>query len=109
MADKETALSISIRTVDRATAGIRAINKHLDELTRPRRELGKALSDLADKSGFNKVRDGFSGVGSAVGDLLGKVAMVGGAAVAAAYGLKALVGEYAMLGRPAQRAGAQGA
>ena len=66
MADgKQVPLSIIIRTVDKATAGIEAINKKLDELTRPTREFGKALKELGEKSGFNKVSEAFHEVGKA--------------------------------------------
>lgn len=65
MADKQVPLSIIIRTVDKATAGIEAINKKLDELTRPTREFGKALKELGEKSGFNKVSEAFKEVGKA--------------------------------------------
>lgn len=65
MAEKTVPLSIIIRTVDKATAGIEAINKKLDELTRPTREFGKALKELGEKSGFNKVSEAFHEVGKA--------------------------------------------
>lgn len=107
MADKATALSIVLRTVDKATAGINAVNKRLDALTKPTRDLGKALGDLREKSGMDAVADGFKGVGGAVTDLLGKVAMVGGVVVAAALGLKSLVDEFATLGHTAARAGVE--
>jgi hypothetical protein len=105
MADKEFPLSIVLRTVDKATAGINAVNKRLDAMTKPVRDFGKALGDLRDKSGLSSVLDGFKGVGSAIGDLLGKVAMIGGVAGVAVAGLVHLVGKFDDLGDKAERLG----
>lgn len=108
MADKSTALSIVIRTVDRATAGIQAINARLAVLTKPMKEFGKATSDLRDHLGLlglDAVKDGFSGVGSAVTNVLGKVAMVGGVVGVAVAGLLSLVDHFDQLGDTAERLG----
>jgi hypothetical protein len=103
MADKEVPLSIVLRTVDKATAGIQAVNKRLDALAKPTRDFGKALSDLGDKSGFNAVLDGFSGVGGAIQGLIGKLAVVGGVAALAVHGMVSLVGEFDDLGDKAEK------
>lgn len=79
MADKEVPLSIIIRTVDKATAGIEAINKKLDELTKPTREFGKALKELGEKSGFNRVSEAFGEVGKAAKETF--VKLLEGAAI----------------------------
>jgi len=79
MADKQVPLSIIIRTVDKATAGIEAINKKLDELTKPTREFGKALKELGEKSGFNKVSEAFGEVGKAAKETF--VKLLEGAAI----------------------------
>lgn len=109
MADKQQSLSIIIRTVDNATAGltagINAVNKRLDEITKPTRDLKKALGEFGDKSGFNAVRDGFHGVGEAVGDLVGKVALVGGVVGLAVHGVMTLVDEFDNMGDLAERLG----
>lgn len=105
MAEKDSTLSIVIRTVDKATAGIQAVNKRLDEVTRPTRELGKALSSLGDKSGFNSVMEGFSGVGGALKDLLGKLLVGGGILVGVGVGLHAIVMEFDALGDKAEQLG----
>jgi hypothetical protein len=76
-------------------------------MTRPTRELGKAMKDLGEKSGFDKVSDKFRGVGEAAFGLVEKVAMIGGAVVAAALGVKVLVDEFATLGHTALRAGVE--
>lgn len=65
MAEKQVPLSIIIRTVDKATAGIQHINEKLDALTRPTREFGKALKELGEKSGFNRLSEAFGEVGKA--------------------------------------------
>lgn len=105
MADKQVPLSIVLRTVDKATAGINAVNKRLDELAKPTRDFGKALSDLAEKSGLNAVGDAFGRVGGAVADLLGKVALVGGAIGVAVAGVLSLVDHFDALGDTAERLG----
>lgn len=103
--EKKVPLSIILRTVDRATAGIVAVNKKLDQMTKPTREFGKALKDLGEKSGLNDVVAGFRGVGGAVADLLGKVAMVGGVVGVAVAGLLSLVDHFDQLGDTAERLG----
>ncbi len=102
---KEFPLSIVLRTVDKATAGINAVNKRLDAMTKPVRDFKKALGDLGESSGLASVIDGFKGVGSAIGDLLGKVAMIGGVVGVAVAGLVHLVGEFDDLGDKAERLG----
>jgi hypothetical protein len=105
MAEKQVPLSIVIRTVDRATAGIKAVNDRLDKLTKPARDFGKALKDLGEKSGLNSVVDGFRGVGGAVMDLVGKVALVGGVVGVAVAGLLSLVDHFDQLGDTAEKLG----
>jgi hypothetical protein len=103
--EKKTELSIVLRTVDKATAKIKQINDRLDAITKPTRDFGKALSDLKEKSGLNAVVDGFKGVGSAIGDLLVKISMIGGVAGLAVGALFHLVGEFDDLGDKAERFG----
>lgn len=105
MATKETKLSIVIRTVDKATAKINAITARLEQATRPLRDFSKALSGLREASGLDSVLDGFKGVGSAIGDILGKVAMVGGVVAGAVAGLFHLVDGFDELGDKAESAG----
>lgn len=107
MADKTTALSIVLRTVDKATAKINAVSKRLDALTRPTRDFKKALSDLAEKSGFNAVLSGFRGVGSAIEGTLLKVAGIGFAVGEAAHFVLELIDKFAQLGHVAARAGVE--
>jgi hypothetical protein len=105
MAAKQVPLSIVVRTVDKATAGINAINKRLDALTKPVRDFGKALSDLSEKSGLNQVIGGFKDVGGAIKGLLSKVAVVGGAIAVAVHGVLGLVEEFDNLGDTAEKLG----
>src|SRR5512139_1954940 len=112
MADKKVPLSIVINTVDKATAKIQAINKRLDVLTAPIKNLNKATKDLRDNigtivnaSGLPKVVAGFRGVGGAVQDLLGKVFLIGGAVGGATLALKALVDDFDDMGDKAERVG----
>lgn len=103
--DKKTTLSIIVRTVDEATAKIKAINDRLDATTKPIRDFKSALSDLRSKSGLDDVIGGFKGIGSAIGDLLGKVAMVGGGVELAIGYVFHLVDGFDDLGKKAARLG----
>jgi hypothetical protein len=105
VAGKETTLSIVLRTVDRATAGINAINKRIDAATKPIRDFRKALGELREKSGLNEIAAGFSGVGNALTGILGKVAMIGGAVGIAVAGVFSLVNEFDDLGDKAEAIG----
>jgi phage-related minor tail protein len=105
VADKQAVLSIVLRTVDRATAGINAINKRIDAATKPIRDFRKALGDLREKSGLNEIGAGFRGVGNALTGILGKVAMIGGAVGIAVAGVFSLVNEFDDLGDKAEAIG----
>lgn len=105
MADKEFPLSIVLRTVDKATAGINAINAKLDRLTRPTREFGKAIGDLAEKSGLKAVGEGFAGIGGAVKDLAGKMLAIGGVAAGVVVAFAGVVGSFDDLGDKAEGLG----
>lgn len=105
MAEKQVPLSIIIRTVDKATAGIKAISERLDELTRPTREFGKALKELGEKSGFDRVREAFGEVGKAAKEtfvkLLEGVAIIG----EATHLVLEMVEGFASLNDTAERVG----
>lgn len=105
MAEKETRLSIVIRTVDKATAKINAIADRLDKVTKPLRNFRDALGDLREKSGLDDVIAGFGGVGSALAGVLAKVAVVGGVVGVAVAGLFKLVDGFDELGDKAERIG----
>ncbi|MES2170559.1 MAG: hypothetical protein V4479_07535, partial [Actinomycetota bacterium] len=105
MASKQAALSIVIRTVDQATAKLNAITKRVETLNKPYKDLGSAFDKLADKSGFNSVVDGFKGVGAAVGEVIGRVAVVGGVIGVAVAGVLSLVDHFDKLGDTAERLG----
>jgi phage-related protein len=105
VAGKETTLSIVLRTVDRATAGINAINKRIDAATKPIRDFRKALGELREKSGIDEIGAGFRGVGNALTGILGKVAMIGGAVGVAVAGVFSLVSEFDDLGDKAEAIG----
>jgi phage-related minor tail protein len=105
VADKETKLSIVLRTVDKATAKIKAINDRLDAATKPIRNLKDALSDLKEKSGLTDVASGFRGVGSAASDLFGKLLIGVGVIGAATAGVFKLVDGFDELGDKAEAIG----
>lgn len=103
--EKQTKLSIVVRTVDQATARLKAINDRLNTLTKPMRDFRKQLSDLRENSGLNDVIGGFKGVGSAVGDLIGKATVLGGVLAAATAGVLHIIDGFDDLGDAAERAG----
>lgn len=105
MADKETKLSIVIRTVDKATAKIKAINDKLDEVTKPVRDFKKSLGDLKEKSGLDDVIGGFKGVGHALAGVIAKVGILGGVLGAAAAGMLSIVAAEDELGKKATELG----
>jgi len=105
MADKKTQLSIILATVDKATAGIRAVNARIDAMTKPVRDFRKALGELGEKSGLGEVAESFKGIGSAIGDLLSKVGVIGGVIGLAVVGLLHLVDQFDDLGKKAARLG----
>ncbi|MGN6105103.1 MAG: hypothetical protein ACTHU0_08365 [Kofleriaceae bacterium] len=105
MAEKATKLSIVIRTVDKATAKIKAINDRLEKITKPIGDFKEALGELRETSGLDDVIGGFKGVGSAVVGVLSKLAMIGGVVVGAGLALKSLIDEFSTLGDVAQRFG----
>jgi hypothetical protein len=102
---KEFALSIVIRTVDKATAGIQSITAALDKMTAPTKAFGKAFGKLKEASAADKVVEGFKGVGSAVMGVtttFGALALGVGTAV---YAVAKLAGEFDSLGSAAARIG----
>ncbi len=103
--NKQPQLSIVLRTVDKATAGIRALNARVDAATRPIRDFKSALSDLKSKSGLDDVIGGFRGVGSAIAGVLSKVGMIAGVAGVAVAGLFKLVDGFDELGDKAEEMG----
>lgn len=107
MSEKQVPLSIILRTVDRATAGIKAVNERLDHLTKPTREFGKALKELGEKSGFNAVAEGFKGVREAGKETF--IKLLEGAAIIGetTHLLLELVDSFANLGHAAERAGVE--
>jgi hypothetical protein len=101
----QTALSIVIRTVDQATAGIRAINARIAKVMLPVRSLGLKLQSLGRDAGLPKLAEGFKGVGSAAAQLatrIGAVAVAAGLSVAA---LKQAVDKGSMLAKTADNIG----
>lgn len=105
MADKSVPLSIVIHAVDKATAVIRAVNAKVARATAPVRALGAKLQGLAEAAHLGKLVEGFQGVGAAVKDLLGKMALIGATATAAVFGLTSIVDEFDQLGDTAERIG----
>lgn len=105
MAEKSTQLSIIIRTVDQATAKIKAINERLDAVTKPTREFKDALKELGEKSGLSGVVEGFKGVGEAVKETLFKFLEIGVVIGETVHLVLELVEHFEDLGKKAERIG----
>lgn len=108
MSDKQVPLSIILRTVDKATAGLKSFNDKLARYTKPVKDFKEQLGDLRDHAGLlglDAVADGFRGMGSAIKDVLGKVALVGGAVAGATAFALHLVDQFDKLGDTAERLG----
>lgn len=102
MADsKETALAITIRAVDRATAVIRAINAKIAAIAKPAmgvfKDLGTAIGAVLSR------------IGSVIGGVLDKIPLIGtvaaGAVGGAIAGMMHLVNQFDELGDKAERFG----
>jgi len=103
--DKEVALSISIRAVDKATTQIKRINDRLDKVFEPFSKLRKEMGTLHERLGLDKMAAGFKGIGGMVTRLATQVGVVAGVAGAAAFGFKKLVDAGDDLGDTAERVG----
>lgn len=109
---KEFPLSIVLQTVDKATSGIAQINARLKTITDPLKNLNKQQdefgkhADLIWKNfGGPKVIGGFKAVGSALSEILSKVALLAVGAGAAALAFKGIVDELDNIGDAADRMG----
>lgn len=105
MADKQASLSIVLKTVDNATAGLRAFKQRVDSITAPVRQLGDGIRGLARDAGLPRIVDGFKGVGGALSDLRGKLLGIAAVAAGAVIGVKSLVDKFDDLGDKAERFG----
>jgi hypothetical protein len=102
---KEFPLSITIRTVDRASSGIQRINEKLERSFGPFKRLRTELGNLHENMGLPKIAAGFRGISSMAKDAAKAVGLVAAAGVGAAFAVKGLVDEYDQLGARAARLG----
>lgn len=102
---KNTQLSIVIRTVDQATAKLKAINEQLDKVTKPVRDLKKQLGEFAEKSGLSSVAEGFKGVGEAAKESLFKIVEIGAVIGEVTHLVIELVDHFEELGKKSERLG----
>lgn len=109
----EYPLKIRIGVVDKATAGLRAINAKFASLTKPVRDLNNKFKALSDEAGVPRLMKTFRGVGSAVGNVASEAMSLGlklaGMATAATVGfytiVRGAVDAGDKLGEMAQRVG----
>jgi hypothetical protein len=106
VADSKTfPLSIIIKAIDKATGPIKAINEQLKPLREAHEKLDKEMKTLGEGLGVEKVTGAFRGLGDAIGNILTKLAEVGGLIAAIAYGVNGLIDSYAKLGHVAEQTG----
>lgn len=132
MADKQTALDIVLRTVDNATAGIRAFKQRVEKATAPFREkaasfiatklaapvllVGMAAASLGKEAGVGKLAAALGKVGKAAGVARSRLktlwegtkeatALVGISLAGTAAGLGSLISHYDDLGDASERLG----
>ncbi len=102
--DKKTKLSITIAAVDRVTAVVRAISARIGSLAAPAKAGIKGLGGA-----FRSLGGIVSKVGSVIGDVLGKIPLIGGVIAGVVGGATAalvhLVGQFDDLGDKAERLG----
>jgi hypothetical protein len=103
--EKKTQLSIILRTVDKATAGLKAFNDKIAAATKPVRDFKKQLGELRENVGLDAVVDGFKGVGSAITGILGKIAIAAGVVGVAVHARMSLIDGFDELGDKAERFG----
>lgn len=102
---KEFPLSITIRTVDRATAGIKRINERLERSFKPFRDMSKEFGNLRQNMGLPKIADGLRGIAGMAKQLAVGLGVVGAAGAGAALAIKGIVDEYDALATRADRVG----
>lgn len=108
MAEKESTLAIVIRTVDRATAGIRKISGALNSigiLAAPISLVGERLGALAKEAGLPKIVAGFKGLGEPIEQLGKRLLVIGGAGAAAVFAMHSLIKEFDDLGDKSEAMG----
>lgn len=102
---KKFPLSITIRTVDRATAGLKRINDRLEHTFAPTKRLGEQFKALHENLRLPQLAAGFRGIGGMVRGLATHVGVAAGVAGAAALGFKHLVDQADELGDRADQVG----
>jgi len=107
MADrsKEFPLSIVLRTVDKATAGLKSITDKIDRQLKPYKEFSKTLGKFSESLGLPKLHKSLANVGREVGNLARTFGGLALSAAAALYGFKSIVDSLDDLGDKAQRFG----
>ena len=102
---KDFPLSITVRTVDKATSGLKRINDQIERARKPYKALGEQFRNLYKSSGLSQIASGFKGIGSELRGVARDLGIVGAAAGAAVFGFKHLVEEFDNLGDTAEKAG----
>lgn len=102
---KEFPLSIVLRTVDNATAGLRRINERMDRLTEPVRKLNHGFRAMAREAGLPRLAAGFRRIGREVGRLALGVGAIAAAAGLSTRALKGMIDEGDNLAKTADRVG----
>lgn len=102
---KDFPLSITLRTVNRATSGIKRVNDELEKARKPFRDLGKEMSRFSENAGLGKIAAGFSGIGRHVKSLAIGLGAIGAAGIGAGVAFKGMVDEFDAIGDKADALG----
>jgi hypothetical protein len=103
MASAAQVFNVAITATDKATAKIQAVNKKIQQATKPARDLGASLKKFADVSGITKVGMAFEKVRGSANKVASSIAGVASAlgivtASATVAGVAKVVGAWANFG-----------
>jgi len=102
---KDFPLSITLRTLDRATPGLKRLNDQLEKTFKPATEFGKELGKLRGNLGLDKIAAGFKGIGSQISGLVRGAGIFAAAGTGAVVAFKGLADEFDGLGDKAEAIG----
>jgi len=102
---KEFPLSIVLRTVDRATSGLKTVTDRIERQLQPYKAFSKQLGKFSESLSLPKLGKSLAGVGHEIRNLAGLFTGLAVGAGAALFGFKRMVDELDDLGDAAERLG----
>lgn len=104
-AEKDFPLSITLRTVDKATSGLKRINDQLEKARKPFAKLGEEFGRFHEHLGVEKISSGLGRIGGQVRSIASTMGVIGAAGAGAVFGFKRLADEFDELGDKAEAMG----